>query len=252
MDIEVNNLSFEYIKNNETLKNVSFKFSSGDIIAVLGVNGAGKSTLIKCLGSIYKPKSGQILIGEKNLTSLNSNEKARLISYVPQSISFPDFSVFDSILIGRKPYINVEPKEEDYKIISNAITSLGLDHLAFKNVNQISGGEKQKVAIARALVQSSSVILFDEPTSSLDVKNQLEAINLIKRIVKENNLIAFVVIHDINLALKLANKFLLLKEGQVFDKGDLSIITESNLDSLYGVSTKIYENNNQKFVIFDN
>ncbi len=252
MDIEVNNLAFEYTKNNETLKDVSFKFSSGDIVAVLGVNGAGKSTLIKCLGSIYKPKGGQIIIDDKNLSLLKPNEKARLISYVPQNISFPDFSVFDSILIGRKPYINIEPTKDDYKIISDTINSLGLEHLVFKNVNEISGGEKQKVAIARALVQSSSVILFDEPTSSLDVKNQLEVINLIKRVVKENNLIAFVVIHDINLALKLANKFLLLKDGQVFNKGDLSIITEPNLDSLYGVSTKIYENDNQKFVIFNN
>ena len=106
MDIEVNNLAFEYTKNNETLKDVSFKFSSGDIVAVLGVNGAGKSTLIKCLGSIYKPKGGQIIIDDKNLSLLKPNEKARLISYVPQNISFPDFSVFDSILIGRKPYIN--------------------------------------------------------------------------------------------------------------------------------------------------
>lgn len=252
MDIEVNNLSFEYTKNSETLKDVSFKFSSGDIVAVLGVNGAGKSTLIKCLSSIYKPKSGEILVGEKNLTLLKANERARLISYVPQNIIFPDFSVFDSVLIGRKPYINIEPSKEDYKIISDTIASLGLENLALKNVNQISGGEKQKVAIARALVQSSSVILFDEPTSSLDVKNQLEVINLIKQIVQEKNMIAFVVIHDINLALKLANKFLLLKNGKVFDKGGLEIITESNLDTLYDVSTKIYENDNQKFVIFNN
>lgn len=252
MDIEVKNLSFEYTKNHETLKDVSFKFSSGDVVAILGMNGAGKSTLIKCLSSIYKPKKGEILIGDKSLTSLKANEKARLISYVPQHIVFPDFSVFDSILIGRKPYINIEPTKEDYKIISDTITSLELDDLAFKNVNQISGGEKQKVAIARALVQSSSVILFDEPTSSLDVKNQLEVINLIKKIVKEKNLIAFVVIHDINLALKLANKFLLLKNGEVFNQGDLEIITESNLDSLYGVNTKIYESDNEKFVIFKN
>lgn len=252
MNIEVNNLSFEYSKNHETLKNVSFNFSSEDIVAVLGVNGAGKSTLIKCLGSIYKPKNGEILIDGQNLSALNASKRARLISYVPQNIVFPDFSVFDSILIGRKPYINIEPSKDDYKIISDTITSLGLEKLAFKSVNQISGGEKQKVAIARALVQSSSVILFDEPTSSLDVKNQLEVINLIRQIVKEKNLIAFVVIHDINLALKLANKFLLLKNGQVVDKGDFSIITESNLDSLYGVSTKIFENNNNKFVIFNN
>lgn len=251
MEFKVNDLCFEYNKNQEILKDVSFSFNEGDIVAVLGINGAGKSTLIKCLASIFKPKSGSIILDNEDLTKLNPTKRAQLISYVPQSIFFNDLSVYDSILIGRKPYIKFEPTKDDLKIIEDTIVSLNLENLAFKNVNHLSGGEKQKVAIARALVQESKVILLDEPTSNLDIKNQLEVINLIKKTVKEHQLIALNIVHDINLALKLANKFLLLKGGKVYKCGDIDVINESNLDTLYDVNSKVFNINDTKFVILN-
>lgn len=251
MQLDGLNINFEYIKNKLVLSEINFSFSGGDFVAVLGTNGAGKSTLIKCLASINKINSGEIKYNGENINKLNSKEKAKLISYVPQSINFPDVSVYDAILIGRRPYINFELKESDYKMIDSVIHSFNLQNLAFKKANQISGGEKQKVAIARAIVQEPSIILFDEPTSSLDVNNQLDVLDLISKITKENNLISIMIIHDINLALRFANKFMLMKGGKIIKLGNVEIINKENLDLTYNVNSKIINFDNNKIVIFN-
>lgn len=245
--IDIKSLSFSY-SAKKVLNDISFIGNNGDIIAILGQNGAGKSTLLKCLNGILKPNSGSILIDNKNILDLSSNEKAKLLSYVPQDIMFGDFCIFDAVLMGRKPYIKFDSTNEDLKITSDILKKFNLEDMALNNVNEISGGERQKVAIARTLAQDSSIILFDEPTSNLDLKNQLNTISMIKEIVK-NNKIAIITMHDLNMAMRLANKFLFLKDNKIYAFGDENIITKKLVKDIYEIDVEIVRLNNHKTII---
>lgn len=245
--IDIKNLSFSY-STKKVLDDISFIGNNGDIIAILGQNGAGKSTLLKCLNGILKPNSGSILIDSKNILDLSSNEKAKLLSYVPQDIMFGDFCIFDAVLMGRKPYIKFDSSNEDLKITSDILKKFNLEDMALNNVNEISGGERQKVAIARTLAQDSSIILFDEPTSNLDLKNQLSTISMIKEIVK-NNKIAIITMHDLNMAMRLANKFLFLKDNKIYAFGNENIITKKLVKDIYEIDVEIVRLNNHKTII---
>lgn len=250
MRLEIRDLCFSYPKQ-ETIKNVSFTAVDGDIVAILGVNGVGKSTMLKCINKVHKPKSGRIILDGKNLLDMKTNEIAKVVGYVAQYGQFGEGSVFDNVLLGRKPFIKWDISANDLDIVNNVIKSVGLDHLADRNIDKLSGGERQKVAICRALAQQTPVLMFDEPTSNLDVKNQLEVLNVIKDIVLNNKLIALISIHDINLALRYANKFLLLKNGEVYLYGDESIITKESVKNIYGVDCEISTFKGHKYVIID-
>lgn len=245
--IEIKNLSFSY-SSKKVLDNISFKAEYGDIVVVLGQNGAGKSTLLKCIDGILKNENGDIFVDNTNLTNLNANDKAKLISYVPQEITFGDFNIFDAVLMGRRPYIKWDIQENDLLITEQAIKRFNLTDLSLQSVNEISGGEKQKVEIARALVQDSKIILFDEPTSNLDLKNQIDTISLIKEIVKENK-IAIVTMHDLNMAIKLGTKFLFLKDGKIYSYGNQNTITKKLIKEVYDLDVDIIVSKQQKMII---
>ena len=250
MKLEIKNLSFSYSKK-ETIKNISFTANSGDIVAILGINGVGKSTLLKCINKIHKPKTGEILIDGKDVFKMRTNEIAKNISYVAQYEQFIEGTVFENILLGRKPYIKWDLSKEDIDIVNNVIDEVNLKELQDRNIDKLSGGERQKVAIARALAQSTPVIMFDEPTSNLDIKNQIEVLNEIKEITIKNNCISLISIHDINLAMRYANKFLLLKNGEVYKFGCEDIITKENLKDIYGVDSEIVIKNGHKIIVVE-
>ncbi len=247
MAIKVENINFAYIKDN-ILKDISFCSDNNNIIAILGQNGSGKSTLLKCINGILKYQAGQIFIDKQNLKDINNNTKAKLISYVPQEITFGDFSVFDAILMGRKPYIKFNATSKDLQLTSDIIFKFHIENKSLNNVNELSGGEKQKVAIARCLLQEANVVLFDEPTSNLDLKNQLEVINIIKEIAKDNKIV-IVTMHDLNLALRFANKFIFLKDGMIYKMGDQSIINKDLIKNVYDVEVEIVNINNQLVIL---
>ena len=248
MNLKVNDLCFSYQKN-ATIKDISFEVNSGDIVAILGMNGVGKSTLLKCINNVHKPKSGSILIDDKDVSKMSPKEISTLIGYVPQEGQFIDGTVFENVLIGRKPFIKWNLKDYDLKEVADAINLVGLDNLSSRNVEKLSGGERQKVSICRVLAQKAPILMFDEPTSNLDIKNQIECLDVIENIVKKNNLMALISIHDINLALRYANKFLLLKDGTVYKYGDISIINEESIKEIYGIEAYIKEENKRKVII---
>lgn len=238
MSICVQEVSFAYWKK-QVLKDVSFEIKKGECVAILGTNGVGKSTLLKCLNNVIKAQSGQITIAGKPVNKMSGNTMAKIIGYVPQSESFADSTVFDAVLLGRKPYIKWNVSKKDLEITEAVIKSLSLEDFALRKVNQLSGGEMQKVAIARALAQQPQVLLFDEPTSNLDLKNQLEVIQIIKDISQEQNISAIVTMHDLNLALRFADKFLMMKDGQIHAMGGSEIVTPDNIYQTYGVQVSI-------------
>ena len=236
--IEVKNLSFAYGKR-EILRDVSFKAESGEIVGILGNNGAGKSTLVTCLKQILKPKAGKIILNGKDAETLSKRELAQYISYVAQKNEQTQTTVFDSVLLGRKPYIKWSIGQEDIAVCDEIIERVGLSEMKLRALDELSGGELQKVMLARALVQQPKVMLLDEPTSNLDPKNQYEMMKLVRQVADEKNITVLVVIHDLSLAMRFCDKFLLMKDGKVFIYGDKSVLNDENIYPVYGMHAYI-------------
>ncbi|PKL00674.1 MAG: iron ABC transporter ATP-binding protein [Tenericutes bacterium HGW-Tenericutes-1] len=248
MKMDVNDLSFAYGKDH-ILNSISFSVEEGERLIIIGNNGVGKTTLLKCLNQMLEPKKGLITFNDINLNTYSHKELAKLMAYVPQSISYTEQNVFETVLLGRKPYINFQPSINDYLKTETIINQLSLQHLALKNTNQLSGGERQKVAIARALNQESKIILMDEPTANLDIKKQLELSDFIIDISSKNKIMMIISMHDINLALRIGTKFLVLKESNIYAFGDKSIITKQLINDVFNVNSKtVYDNDTLHFI----
>ena len=200
--ISVQNLNFSYPCGRQILRDISFSAQSGDFVAVLGSNGAGKSTLLKCFDHILRPQSGSVLVDGTDLLSLSLSELARQVAFVAQGAGGTRLSVYDTLLLGRKPYIKWGVSQRDRGIVNDVLQQMGLGRLAMRYLNQLSGGEQQKVLLARALVQEPKLLLLDEPTSNLDIRNQHEVLGLVRQMCKARGITAILVIHDPNLALR--------------------------------------------------
>lgn len=238
MVLSVDGLEFKY-PSHSILKGVTFSVQKGECLAILGTNGTGKSTLLKCLNRILKPQSGNVFIEDADVCNLNRTELAQKIVYVSQNNKSSRSTVFDTILLGRKPYIKWDVTQKDLDIVNNVMKMLQLEDYALRYTDELSGGELQKVLIGRALAQQPEVLMLDEPTSSLDLKNQLEVINIIKKVVIDKQIAAVVTMHDLNLALRFADKFVLLKNGKVFAAGGIEVMTSENIEDVYSVPVKI-------------
>lgn len=238
MMLRVKGVSFRY-RSVPVLEDICFDVNEGELLTILGPNGVGKSTLLKCLNGILKPQSGCILIENDNLLKLHTLEIARRLGYVAQKSESARLTAFDAILLGRRPHIRWSVTEHDLRIVNAAIQRLNLEELSLRYVDEMSGGEFQKVCIARALVQEPKVLLLDEPTASLDLKNQLEILKLIKKVVIEHTISAVMSMHNLNTALRYSDKFLFLKHGTIFAAGKRHDITAEVIEAVYGVHVAI-------------
>ena len=230
--LRVQDVNFSWGKNH-VLRDINFNIAPNELVAVLGVNGAGKSTLIKCINRIIKHDSGEIRIFSDIINQLSLIDLSKQVSYVPQSVrtSF-SMDVFDVILLGRRPHINWRISESDRNKVSDT----------FRKFDKLSGGERQRVIIAKAVAQDSSLLLMDEPTSDLDLKNQLEVMKNIKKLVSDpdNQKSALIAIHDINIAARFADRILLLHEGKIFASGNPSeVLNASNIAKVFSVTAEI-------------
>lgn len=246
--LEIKNLSFGY-KNHLVLNNLSLTLLDNKIGVILGKNGAGKSTLFKNILGILNPNEGSINIDNINLNTLSRKERAKKISYVPQDISFGELNVFDSVLVGRLSNFNFFSRYEDEQITKKIIKDMSLEKIMNKNVNELSGGEKQKVAIARALVQEANVLIFDEPTGNLDVSNEQLILKEARKIVKEKNVSILISIHDLNLALQYGDYFYFLKEGYIKYHGGKEIFTKEIIKDIFDIEVNIVTIQNQKVIL---
>ncbi len=246
--LEIKNLKFSY-KKNIIFENINFNVKPGELVAILGLNGSGKTTLLKSIARIITPEKGQVFINNNDIEKLSRIDLAKNIGYLPQKYSGEFVTVFDTILLGRKIYINFSPSSKDIKVVNEIINKLNLNSIIFRNTNKLSGGELQKVLIARALAQEPKVLLLDEPINHLDIYNQIEVMNIIKNIVKEMKIIALIVIHDINIALRFFDKFLFLKSKKIYSYGDKNILTSKTLKDVYNIEAYIGELNGIKVVI---
>lgn len=248
MNLIVENLSFHY-PSRKVLNDISLSLEKGECLSILGTNGVGKSTLLKCINRILRQQNGKVIVMGEDIKNLSVNDLAKREGYVSQRNNISSSSVFDAILLGRKPYIKWDVTRQDLEIVQAVMKSLDLEDFALRHVDELSGGEAQKVAIARALAQDSDVLMFDEPTSNLDLKNQLEVTGIIKNIVRERQISVIVTMHDLNMAFRFADKFVLMKGGKIFAAGDISVITKENVLAVYGVPVDIEFHCNMPVVI---
>ncbi len=239
MELEVKNLKFSY-DEDPVLKDLNFSLSGEHHLnAVLGPNGSGKSTLLKCINGILSPDSGEVRLGSTELTSLTTAKLSRLIAYVPQKerLNFPA-PVFDMVMMGRKPHAGFRPSEEDKKRTAKVIKDMKLEEIAFRNFNCLSGGQQQKVLIARALVQDPELMLLDEPTSSLDLKHQLEVMEIVSNKLS-GGIPALVAMHDLKLAGRFCQEFVIMNEGEIYAKGGQEVINSRSISEVYGVEAEV-------------
>ena len=239
--IQAEHLCYHYKGCREVLKDISFTLEPGSFLAILGNNGVGKSTLLKCCNKILNADSGRFLLDGENLLDMSHHEIAKRIAFVSQTVPNTQMTVHDVVMLGRRPYKKWGFTEKDHAIIHEAMDRMGLDPLRGRFLSQLSGGERQKVMIARALAQQPKVLLLDEPTSSLDIRNQYQVLQIVRDICHKDGLMAIVVIHDISLALQFCDKFLLLRQGEVYDYGDYTILSAQALRDVYGVDAKVVD-----------
>lgn len=240
--IEVNNLSFSYNYNNKKiLKNISFKLFENERLCIIGPNGSGKTTLLKCLCNILDFQ-GSVFINNKNIKDI---EVYKSISFLSQSSEiYFDYNVFDTVMLGR--YANFKdkllsiPSKEDKDFIFECLEKLNIIHLKDKLINRLSGGELQKVFLARAFAQNPKIILMDEPTNHLDLNSQIELIYNLQEWVNKDFRCIIAVMHDINNALSFADKILVLKDGNSKFFGYTSDFDLQLFNDIYAINVVEY------------
>ena len=220
-------------------RGIDVQATAGSMLAILGNNGAGKSTLLNVLAGIVRPSEGSVRVDGRDVASLSRRDVARRIALVAQQQRIPHLSVYDQVLLGRRPHVSWSLSDRDRRVVSTMIERLGLERFAARYLDELSGGERQKVFIARALAQEPKVLLLDEPTSALDPKNQLEVLRIVRDMTVSEGIASVLVIHDINLALRFCDRFLLVRDGCVVAYGGREAVTDEALSATYDVGFKV-------------
>lgn len=239
MKLSVAGIDFNY-RSAAILQDVSFEVQPGELLCILGVNGAGKSTLLKCINRILKPQRGAVLIDGQAVFNMPQRTVAQHLGYVPQKHAESQLNVYETVLMGRRPHVQWALCEKDYAIVEQVLHQLGLQALAMRTLDRLSGGQLQKVIIARALAQAPGVLLLDEPISNLDLKNQLEVMRLVQTITRAQKLATVLTIHDLNMALRFGDKFLFLKNRQVQAITDRAGFTPELIEQVYDVPVSLH------------
>lgn len=222
------------------LESVTLEVGPKEVLSIVGPNGAGKSTLLKVIDMLIRPKIGSVYLDGKDLSSLGVREIAKKMSYVPQRVGFSEMKVFDFVLAGRKPYMWGLPRREDFEKVHSVLRDLKMEALAERPISTLSGGEFQRVMLAKALVTDPKVLLLDEPTSNLDPHFQKEILDMVSYLAKRDGLSVLMVLHDLTQAYRYSHKVLMLHKGRIFAMGNPEeVLTPQNIKEVYGVSATV-------------
>ncbi|MDR2203877.1 MAG: ABC transporter ATP-binding protein [Nitrososphaerota archaeon] len=243
--ITVNGVECRY-GATKILTDITLNIKPGHFIGILGPNGSGKTTLLKSISRVLKPHSGTILIDKENIYTLKPKQIAKKMAVVPQynDVNF-NFTALDIVLMGRNPHLNDFQMEtpKDIEIAKKAMQQTNTYNLANRPINELSGGEAQRVIIARALAQEPKILLLDEPMSHLDIINQIELMDLVKKLCTQNNIATIAVIHDLNMASRYCDTILLIKNGKIFTLGPVeNVLTTENIQNVFGIDSIIRKN----------
>lgn len=243
MGVKVKNLCFSY-GQREILKQLNVDIKKGKFTGILGPNGCGKSTFLKNILGYLTPTSGEVYFNENSTHVLEKKEKAKIVSLVPQKSSLmTDMSVKDFVLMGRLPHLKSSwagYTYEDKKKVDDNLEFLGLNRFSERVAVSLSGGEFQRVLLARALTQDPKILLLDEPTSALDLNHAVELLNKVRSLVIEKSLTGVAVLHDLNLAAMFCDELIMMKDGKIKFQGTPGeVLTEENLKDIYNLKAKV-------------
>jgi iron complex transport system ATP-binding protein len=248
--LEIKDLSFRYHRSGPwVLHGVNLELKPGEIGILLGKNGSGKTTLFKNILGINTPDSGTIHFEGEDLLKMSRRERARRIAYVPQDIQFGALSVFDSILMGRISYFGLKASHEDYIAVEKIIADMQLEDFADRNVEELSGGERQKIAIARAMAQEPKLMVFDEPTGNLDIANEHLIIQEAKKLAREKNIGILSSLHDLNQAMHFGDKFFFLRDGVIQYAGGKESLNEDVIRKTFDIDVRVVTLGNEKVIL---
>jgi iron complex transport system ATP-binding protein len=250
MKITVKNVTIYYDKY-KAIDDISFDLNEGEILSLVGPNGSGKSTLIRGIAQIHKPTKGKIYLDGMDIGKMDMKDVAKYIAYVPQNFQQLFYTtVVDTVLLGRKPYIRWQVTQNDLNVVQDAMDTMGINDLAGKMINQISGGERQKVFIARALAQDPRAFIFDEPTSNLDIKHQLDVLEIARVLSGKRKSSMLIALHDLTLAYNYSDRVIMLKKGKMFASGTPEeVLTSENIREVYDVNVDILDSKHGKYIM---
>lgn len=241
MDLKIKELNVSLSKK-EIVKGINLAVANNKFIGLIGPNGSGKSTLLKAIYGVIKPSFGDVFISDKNIKNFNKKSLAKTLGVVSQfnNINF-DFKVIDIVLMGRAPYKGLleQDNKNDYDMALKALSQVGMIDFAQKSFSSLSGGEKQRVILARAITQNPKILILDEPTNHLDIKYQLEIMSIAKNL----NICVLAALHDLTLASQFCDELYVLKDGIIACKGTPNeIITKEMIKKVYDVESNVYVN----------
>lgn len=243
--IKINNLNCT-LGNEQILYNINLKIEKHKFYSIIGPNGSGKTTLLKNISKALEPDKNTIFIEEKDIRELKNKELAKKIAYVPQNTQIDfDFPVMDLVLMGRAPYLKNFQNESstDIDIVKNAMKLTNTWYLKDRNINDISGGERQRVLIARALAQQTDILLLDEPISNLDIHHQISVLDTIKTLNIEKNITVVTVLHDLSIAAQYSDYLILMDKGKLQAQGiPEDVLTAENIKKVYDMDILILKN----------
>ena len=231
------------------LAGVDLTLHGGEIGILLGKNGSGKTTLFKNLLGLLSPTGGSIRMDGEDLLQMDRRKRARRLAYVPQEIRFGALTVFDSVLLGRISYFGTRPATADYLAVERILADMHLEDYAMRSVERLSGGERQKVAIARAMAQEPALLVFDEPTGNLDISNEQLITDEARRLAREKGIAILSSLHDFNQALALGDRFFFLKDGVIAHEGGREAVNEETIKNTFGIDVKVIEIEEQKIIV---
>ena len=251
MEILLDGVSFRYTAESSVLDNITLEMGGAQVISILGPNGVGKSTLIHSINKILDPSEGTVFVDGKEVSDYSLKEMARKIGYVPYSSSdtFP-LTVVDTVLLGRHPHAGWKTTDEDLEIVFDVLEKLGIQDLSMRYFTELSAGQRQRVMLARGLVQKPKVIMLDEPTSNLDIKHQLGISRTLKDLSRDEGILVIMISHDLNIASRYSDNVILMHEGKIFDIGSpQKVLTVDNIRTVYGVNSRIIDDDGHPYII---
>ena len=242
IELDIDGVRFSY-PSREILHGISFKAVSGEVVGIIGQNGCGKTTLLKCINTTLKTKEGLITVNGSDISLLSKREIAKTIGFVMQTTStnFP-FTVYETVMMGRyaRKELLERDNETDQRVVYDAMKETGILKFADRDIDELSGGERRRVMIARALVQEPDILLLDEPTLHLDINHQFDLMDMVIRLAHEKNMLVVVVTHDLILAARYCSRVIAMVEGKIGAAGSIKdVFTEENMRELFDIDTEI-------------
>ncbi|MBN1622070.1 MAG: ABC transporter ATP-binding protein [Endomicrobiales bacterium] len=243
--LDIQSLTCGY-DGKDIVRDVTFQARQGSFLGIIGPNGAGKTTMFRAITGILKPKSGNIFFRDKDISAFSRYEVAKHVSTMPQLLDTPfSFTVFEFVLMGRFPHLRrwEKPKKHDIDIIEESLAITDTRELKDRRINEISGGEKQRVILAQALAQEPELLLLDEPIAHLDIGHQVHILDLIKKLNREKNLTVVMILHDLNMAGEYCDELILMNEGTIYKSGaPYEVLTYENIEKVYKTIVVVKEN----------